>query len=118
MRCFAPCLLRLVSSLPTAFTTKNAPIKGASFYYGAGSGIVLDFLHAHRVSFSVLCTCQLHLFAIRHKCRTEIRSNSTNAYAFCGFSPSHTQIKKTLAKANVFFMGRVVGLFSTTAPSR
>ena len=37
------------------------------------SCVVLNLLHAHRVSFSVLRTCQLHLFAIRHECHPQIR---------------------------------------------
>ncbi len=34
---------------------------------------VLNFFHAHRVSAKELCSKRLNLFAIRHKCRTEIR---------------------------------------------
>jgi len=33
---------------------------------------VLDLLHVHKISLSVLSTCQINLFAARYKCRTQI----------------------------------------------
>ena len=38
--------------------------------------IVLDLLHAHRVAFSVLCTCQRHLFAIRTNFVSSVRKSA------------------------------------------
>ena len=71
-------------------TNKKRTHKGCLFYYGASSGIVLDLLHAHRVLFSVLRTCQQNLFAIRHKCRAQIRSNSTKCLRILVGSHPHT----------------------------
>ena len=83
----------------------------------AGNGIVLDLLHAHRVSFSVLCTCQLHLFAIRtnslHSCRSY--ANPLEPRQTCrsvGFlKPHNCIIKEMITEVIISFMGRVVGLY-------
>ena len=51
--------------------------------YGRISVVVLDLLHAHRVSFSALRACQLNLFAIRHECRPQIRYLIVKFSFFC-----------------------------------
>ena len=52
--------------------------KSVVFDYGLSSLSlfvpVLNFFHAHRVSAKELRSNSLNLLAIRHKCRTEIRS--------------------------------------------
>ena len=61
----------------------------------------------------VFCLRDLHHLAKTLRTLQKIRSNSTNAYAFCVFSSSHTQIKQTPTKVGVCFMGRVVGFEPT-----
>ena len=70
-----------------SISTKNDVLETSSEKW-AGGEIVLDFLHAHRVLFSVLRTCQQNLFAIRillRSIRTQIRSNPDKALPCGGY---------------------------------